>query len=45
LICRQEESAAVTHDDRFMPAFAFFSLVAVASFAAGWFSQALFGAF
>jgi hypothetical protein len=35
----------VTHDDRFMPAFAFFSLVALASFAAGWFSQGLFGAF
>jgi len=41
---RNEESP-VTHDDPFMPALAFFSLVALASFAAGWFSQALFGAF
>lgn len=35
----------MTHDDPFLAAFAFFSTVAAASFAAGWFSQALFGAF
>jgi hypothetical protein len=35
----------VTHDDPFMPALAFFSIVALASFAAGWFSEGLFGAF
>ena len=33
------------HDDRFMSALAFFSLAAAASFAAGWLSQGLFGAF
>jgi hypothetical protein len=35
----------VTQDDPFMPALAFFGVVALASFAAGWFSQALLGAF
>ena len=35
----------MSHDDFFMPALAFFGLVALASFAAGWFSQGLFGAF
>jgi hypothetical protein len=35
----------VIHDDQFMPALAFFGMVALASFAAGWFSQGLFGAF
>jgi hypothetical protein len=33
------------HDDPFMPAVAFFSIVALASFAAGWLSQGLLGAF
>lgn len=32
-------------DDFFTPALAFFLVVALASFAAGWFSQGLFGAF
>jgi hypothetical protein len=35
----------LSHDDPFMPAFTFFSAVALASFAAGWFSQALLGMF
>lgn len=35
----------MTHDDPFMPALAFFGVVALASFAAGWFSQGLLGAF
>jgi hypothetical protein len=35
----------VIHDDPFMPALAFFGVVALASFAAGWFTQGLFGAF
>jgi hypothetical protein len=37
--------AAMIHDDPFMPAVVFFSIVALASFAAGWFSQGLLGAF
>jgi len=32
-------------DDPFLPALAFFGGVALVSFAAGWFSQALLGAF
>lgn len=32
-------------DDFFTQALAFFGLVVLASFAAGWFSQGLFGAF
>ena len=32
-------------DDRFMPALAFFGSMALVSFAAGWFGQALLGAF
>jgi hypothetical protein len=35
----------VSQDDPFMPALTFFSAMALASFAAGWFSQGLFGAF
>jgi hypothetical protein len=35
----------VSHDDPFMPALAFFGMVAAASFAAGWFGQALLGVF
>jgi len=35
----------VRHDDPFMPALAFFGVIAAMSFAAGWFSQGLFGAF
>jgi hypothetical protein len=35
----------VTQDDPFMPAVAFFGVMVAVSFAAGWFSQALFGAF
>lgn len=35
----------MNHDETFLPAFAMFSVMAVASFAAGWFSQGLFGAF
>jgi hypothetical protein len=35
----------VPHDDPFMPALAFFGVIAAASFAAGWFSQGLFSAF
>jgi hypothetical protein len=40
-----QRSPPVIHDDPFMPALAIFSLAALASFAAGWFSQGLFGAF
>ena len=39
-----EERPAVIHD-RFMPALTFFGTMALVSFAAGWFSQALLGAF
>ena len=35
----------MVNDDPFMPAVAFFGVVALASFAAGWFMQALLGAF
>jgi len=35
----------MTHDDPFMPALAFFAMAAAASFAAGWFGQALLGVF
>ena len=35
----------MTDDDPFMPALAFFGLMALASFAAGWFGQALLGVF
>jgi hypothetical protein len=38
-------SASVSQDDPFMPALAFFGMIAAASFAAGWFGQALLGAF
>ena len=37
--------APVTQDDPFMPALAFFAVIAAASFAAGWFGQALLGVF
>jgi hypothetical protein len=35
----------VGHDDFFLQALAFFGVVALASFAAGWVSQGLLGAF
>jgi hypothetical protein len=35
----------VSSDDPFMSALAIFSVIALASFAAGWFSQGLLGAF
>ena len=35
----------MSYDDRFMTAVAFFGSLALVSFAAGWFSQALLGAF
>lgn len=35
----------MAHDDFFVPALAFFGVVALASFAAGWISQGVFGAF
>jgi len=38
-------STALLDDDPFLPALAFFGGVALVSFAAGWFSQALLGAF
>lgn len=35
----------MSHDETFLPALAMFSMMALASFAAGWFSQGLLGAF
>lgn len=35
----------MTQDDPFMPALALFAVIAAASFAAGWFGQALLGVF
>jgi len=40
-----EERNVVTHDDPFMPALVFFGIVALVSFAAGWLSQGMLGAF
>jgi len=42
---RRPPCSRMTHDDPFLAVFAIFSTVAAASFAAGWFGQALLGAF
>jgi len=41
----ESRSRRLSHEDPFIPALALFCVMAAASFAAGWFSQGLLGAF